>query len=174
MTEPIAIRRVTSLDPTAIAQLAGVLIDCVSGGASVGFMNPLSRATAETFWTGVASGVSDGSRILFVSEDTLGICGTVQLILASYENQPHRADLAKMLVHRRARSRGVGTALMRAAEAHAQSIGRNVLVLDTATGSDAERLYQQLGWTCAGVVPDYALWPDGGLTPTSFYYRRLG
>ena len=112
-------------------------------------------------------------RLLFVAEDAAGIVGTVQVILDQPENQPHRADIAKMLVHRRARGRGLGAALMRAAEEGARTAGKSLLVLDTATGSDAERLYRRLGWQRVGVVPDYALWPRGGLCATTFYYRRL-
>jgi GNAT superfamily N-acetyltransferase len=99
--------------------------------------------------------------------------GTVQLVLDQPENQPHRADLAKMLVHRRARREGLGAQLMRAAEVLAQDCGKTLLVLDTVTGGDAERLYARLGWQRVGVIPDYALWPRGGLCATTYFYRRL-
>lgn len=168
-----AIRRVLRPDDTMIEQLAEVLIDCVEGGASVSFMAPLARRKAEAFWRGLGEDVASNARILLVAEDETGIVGTVQLVLAQPENQPHRGDLAKMLVHRRARGRGLGSALVRAAEDSARAAGKTLLVLDTATGSDAEKLYVRLGWSPCGIIPDYALWPRGGLTSTSLYYRRL-
>jgi GNAT superfamily N-acetyltransferase len=152
--------------------LADVLIDCVDGGASVSFMHPLQPAKALEFWRTVADGVGRGERALLVAEDGGGIIGTVQLILGQPENQPHRADLSKMLVHRRARRRGVGEALLKTAESVARECGKSLLVLDTASG-DAERLYVRLGWQRCGVVPGYALWPRGGLCDTTFYYRTL-
>jgi GNAT superfamily N-acetyltransferase len=165
-------RRLHALDEARIAQLAEVLIDCVAGGASVSFMHPLSRERAVEFWRGVASGVAAGERALLVAEDECGVCGTVQLALAQPENQPHRADLTKMLVHRRARRRGVGEALLRAAEATARDCGKTLLVLDTAN-PDAERLYERGGWRRVGVIPDYALLPRGGWCDTVVYYRAL-
>jgi GNAT superfamily N-acetyltransferase len=171
--DEIVIRRLTALREADIQQLAEVLADCVEGGASVSFMHPLTRARAADFWRGLAGDVASGGRTLFVADDARGIVGTVQVISAQPENQPHRADVAKMLVHRRARRRGVGAALMRAAEESARSAGKTLLLLDTVTGGDAERLYARLGWTRVGDVPDYALWPQGGLCSTSFYYRKL-
>jgi GNAT superfamily N-acetyltransferase len=169
---PVQLRRVTDVDDRVLAGLADLLLDCVEGGASVGFMHPLSRERALAFWRGVAADVRAGERVLIVAEDDDGLCGTVQLVLAQPENQPHRADLAKMQVHRRARRRGVGAALLRAAEAAARDCGRTLLVLDTAS-ADAERLYERMGWVPVGVVPDYALLPQGGFCATRFYYRRL-
>ncbi len=154
--------------------LAELLIDCVEGGASVNFMLPLTRAKALAFWQGVAAGVAQGERALLVAQDEQGLLGTVQLVLAQPDNQPHRADLAKMLVHRRARRLGVGAALMRAAEALARECGKSLLVLDTVTGGDAERLYARLGWQRVGEIPGYALWPRGGLCSTTYFYRELG
>ncbi|MSP88862.1 MAG: GNAT family N-acetyltransferase [Alphaproteobacteria bacterium] len=167
-----AVRRATGLTEAEMQGLALVLIDCVEGGASVSFMHPLSLPKALAFWRGIARDIERGARALLVAEDATGVIGTVQIVLDQPENQPHRADISKMLVHRRARRRGVGEALMRAAEDEAQRSGKSLLVLDTASG-DAERIYARLGWTLAGVVPDYALWPSGGLCPTSFYYRKL-
>jgi GNAT superfamily N-acetyltransferase len=167
-----SIRRVLALDDTLIRGLADVLIDCVDSDASVGFMHPLTPDRAVVFWAQVAADVARGERILLVAEDAYGVCGTVQLVLAQMENQPHRADLAKLLVHRRARRTGVGAALIRAAEAEAHEGGRTVLVLDTATGA-AERLYARLGWERVGAIPDYALMPRGGFCATTLYYRRL-
>jgi GNAT superfamily N-acetyltransferase len=120
----------------------------------------------------VAQGVAAGERALLAAEDSLGLCATVQLVLEQPENQPHRADLTKMLVHRRARRRGVGAALLRAAEATARECGKTVLVLDTAS-AEAERLYQRQGWQRVGVIPDYALLPYGGLCSTTLFHRSL-
>jgi GNAT superfamily N-acetyltransferase len=167
------IRRLSRIEGKEIEQLAAVLVDCVEGGASVSFMLPLTHARAAAFWRGLAADVADGRRALLVAEDEVGIVGTVQLVVAQPENQPHRADLAKMLVHRRGRRRGLGAALVRAAEAAAREEGKTLLVLDTVTGGDAERLYARLGWVRAGEVPEYALWPGGGLCATTFYYRKL-
>ena len=168
-----SVRRVHALDDAQIGELAGVLIDCVEGGASVSFMHPLSRERAVAFWRRIAQGVGAGERALLVAEDAGGLCGTVQLVLDQPENQPHRAELSKMLVHRRARRQGLGAALMRAAEATARECGKTLLVLDTAN-DEAERLYERLGWTRVGVIPDYALLPQGGLCGTTVYYRNLG
>jgi GNAT superfamily N-acetyltransferase len=156
--------------------LADVLADCVAGGASVSFMAPLAPDAARAFWRGVAGGVAAGDRLLLVAEDGPGgpVLGTVQVVFAGPENQPHRADVAKMLVRRSARRRGVGAGLMRAAEAAALAAGRTLLVLDTVTGSDAERLYARLGWVRVGVVPGYALLPDGRPCDTTFFYQALG
>jgi GNAT superfamily N-acetyltransferase len=166
-------RRVHVVEDALLEGLADVLIDCVEGGASVSFMLPLSRARALSFWRGVAAGVAAGDRALLIAEDAQGICGTVQLVLAQPENQPHRADLAKMLVHRRARRRGVGAALLAAAEATARDCEKTLLVLDTASDS-AERLYERQGWVRVGVIPGYALLPEGGRCSTTVYYRELG
>ena len=168
-----SLRRLHALDEAQIDALAGVLIDCVEGGASVSFMHPLTRDRALAFWRRVAQGVAAGERALLVAEDAQGVCGTVQLVLDQPENQPHRADLSKMLVHRRARRQGLGAALGRAAEATARECGKTLLVLDTASG-EAERLYQRLGWTRVGVIPGYALLPMGGFCDTTVYYRDLG
>jgi GNAT superfamily N-acetyltransferase len=171
-TDPYTIRRATGLTDAEVHELALVLIDCVEGGASVSFMHPLSPPKALAFWRRIASDVESGARAVLVAEDATGIVGTVQIVLLQPENQPHRADISKMLVHRRARRRGVGTALMRAAEDAARHAGKSLLVLDTASG-DAERLYARLGGTLAGIIPDYAMWPKGGLCSTSIYYRTL-
>ena len=173
MTPTWSLRRLHALDDAQIDGLTDVLIDCVEGGASVSFMHPLSRARAVAFWRRVAQGAAAGERALLVAADARGVCGTVQLVLEQPENQPHRAELSKMLVHRRARRRGLGAALMRAAEATARECGKTLLVLDTANPG-AERLYERMGWTRVGEVPGYALLPQGGLCGTTFYYRNLG
>lgn len=167
------IRTLDTVSPAQFDQLADVLMDCVAGGASVSFMNPFTWERALAFWQRVAEDVATGRRLLLVAEDEQGICGTVQLILDLPENQPHRADLAKMLVHRRARRQGLGEALMKAAEDAARATGRTLLVLDAVTGGDAARLYERLGWVRVGDVPDFALYPDGGFCSTTFYYRKL-
>jgi GNAT superfamily N-acetyltransferase len=166
------VRRLEALDGAQIAALADVLIDCVEGGASVSFMHPLPPSSARAFWSAVAAGVAAGERALVVAEDESGIVGTVQLLLAQPPNQPHRADLSKLLVHRRARRRGVGAALMETVEETARACGKTLLVLDTAA-SDAERLYERMGWVRVGTVPDYALLPRGGLCATTFFYKAL-
>jgi len=167
-----ALRRLHTVDDAQIDGLADVLIDCVEGGASVSFMHPLPRERAVAFWRRVGQGVAAGERALLIAEDARGVCGTVQLVLEQPENQPHRAELSKMLVHRRARRRGLGAALMRAAEATARECGKMLLVLDTAS-ADAERLYERQGWVRVGVIPDFALLPRGGLCATTVYYRNL-
>ena len=169
---PLTAREVTE----RTGALSAVLIDCVEGGASVSFMAPLTRETADRFWQGVADGVAAGDRVLLAAEDRGSgeVVGTVQLLFAWPENQPHRADVAKMLVRRSARGQGIGERLMRALEDAARTAGRTLLVLDTATGSAAERLYARLGWTRVGVVPGYALWPDGRLCDTTIFYKQLG
>lgn len=173
--DSITIRRVGPGEAAGcIEGLADVLIDCVEGGASVSFMWPLPRERALAFWRGVAEGVDRGERVLLVAEDAAGrIVGTVQLITGLPDNQPHRADVAKMLVHRGARRLGLGQRLLRALDNEARVERRTVLVLDTVTGGDAQRLYEREGWQHAGDVPRYALMPDGALCGTSFYYKHL-
>ena len=173
-TSTWSIRRLHRLDAAHLEQLADVLLDCVEGGASVSFMQPLNRERALVFWRRVAQDVEAGERALLVAEDAVGLCGTVQLIIGQPENQPHRADLAKMLVHRRARRKGLGAALMRAAETTARDCGKTLLVLDAVTDGDAARLYERLGWEYVGVIPGYALFPQGGRCSTTYYYRNLG
>jgi GNAT superfamily N-acetyltransferase len=167
------LRRLHAPEDAHIDELAGVLIDCVEGGASVSFMQPLTRDRAVAFWRRVAQGVAAGERALLVAEDARGLCGTVQLVLGQPENQPHRAEVTKMLVHRRARRQGLGAALMRAAENTARECGKTLLVLDAVTGGDAARLYERLGWVRVGDIPGYALMPQGGLCSTTVYYRNL-
>lgn len=167
------VEELAALDDHAIGELALVLQDCVAGGASVSFMLPLPVDHASAFWRQVAAEVHAQHRVLLVARDAQGICGTVQLILDLPDNQPHRADVAKMLVHRRARRQGLGAALMRAAEAAARARGRHLLVLDTVTGADGARLYERMGWIRVGDIPAYALWPQGGYCSTTYYYRDL-
>lgn len=173
MAEQLSVRRADSLDAGAIDSLARLLVDVVEGGASVGFMAPLPMERASAFWRRVADDVALGKRIIFLAEDAEGICGTVQLIVDLPDNQPHRADLAKMLVHRRARRRGVGAALLGAAERFAREAGRTLLVLDAVTDGDAARMYARHGWVRAGDIPRYALMPDGAPCGTTVFYRDL-
>jgi GNAT superfamily N-acetyltransferase len=174
MTDNFRIRRATT-DPAVVEALADVLLDCVEGGASVSFMHPLPRAKALAFWQDALASAARGERIVLVAEDveSAAIVGTVQVLLAMPDNQPHRGDVAKMLVHRRARGRGLGAALMQAAEAAAREAGKTLLVLDSVTGGDAARLYTRIGWQRCGDIPGYALWPRGGLCSTTVFYREL-
>jgi GNAT superfamily N-acetyltransferase len=173
MTVEVSVHRLDAVQAAAqVEALADVLQDCVRGGASVGFMWPLPRERALAFWRGVAQGVARGERVLLVAEDAAaGIVGTVQLITAMPDNQPHRAEVAKMLVLRRARRRGVAQRLMLAVDQAAREAGKTVLVLDTVTGGDAERLYARAGWQRVGEVPNYALMPDGAFCATTFFYK---
>jgi GNAT superfamily N-acetyltransferase len=158
-----------------VESLADLLIDCVEGGASVSFMLPISRQTAFEFWKHVADGVVHGERILLVAQHADGrVVGTVQLVTALPENQPHRADVAKMLVRRDARRQGIAARLMAAVDHAAREAGKSVLVLDTVTGGDAERLYERAGWQRVGHVPNYALMPDGKFCGTTFFHKQLG
>src|SRR5439155_20314443 len=173
MTPTWSIRCLRALDAAQIEGLVGVLIDCVEGGASVSFMHPLTYDRAAAFWRRIAHGVAAGERALLVAEDAHGLCGTVQLIFDLPENQPHRADLAKMLVHRRVRRQGLGAALMRAAENTARQYGKTLLVLDAVTGGEAARLYERLGWVRVGEIPGYALWPQGRPCDTTIFWKSL-
>ncbi len=168
-----SIRRVHHVDDMQIEQLADVLISCVQGGASVSFMLPLAHERAEAFWRDVARGVATNKRALLIAEDAHGVCGTVHLVLEQPENQPHRADVSKMLVHQRVRREGLGTALMRAVEDMARDCDKSVLVLDTATGGDADRLYERMGWHRVGDIPNFALFPHGESCSATFYYRNI-
>jgi GNAT superfamily N-acetyltransferase len=172
--DAIHIRSTPSLGDREIQGLSDVLIDCVEGGASVSFMLPLARSKADAFWRGVSASAERGERIVLVAEDPAGtIVGTVQVIMNQPENQPHRGDLAKMLVHRRMRQQGIGAALLAAAERAALDAGKTLLVLDTVTGSEGERLYARKGWKRCGVIPDYALWPDGRPCATTVFFKEL-
>ena len=167
------VRRLETITSREFGGLCNVLMDCVEGGASVSFMHPMTLAKAADFWREVAASVKRGERALLIAEDAQGaIVGTAQAIWATPENQPHRADVAKMLVHRRARRQGLGDALMRAAEAAARQAGKTLLVLDTASDS-AERLYARAGWTECGRIPGYALLPNGEPCATAYFYKQL-
>jgi GNAT superfamily N-acetyltransferase len=175
MIDDVTVRRIGPDEAATYAEaLADVLVDCVEGGASVSFMLPLSHEKAVAFWRGIAEGVARGERALLVAEDRDGqVLGTVQLIMSQPDNQPHRADIAKMLVSRKGRRQGIGQRLMAAVEEVARDEGKTVLVLDTVTGGDAERLYERAGWQRVGAVPKYALMPDGAFCGTTFYYKHI-
>ncbi|MBP1848042.1 GNAT superfamily N-acetyltransferase [Rhizobium petrolearium] len=158
----------------AIPDLCEVLADCIHGGASVGFMLPFAPKDGETYWQEIAGAVEKGGIILAVAEVEGKVVGTVQVGLASKPNQPHRGDLMKLLVHRSARGLGLSRRLMDVVEAEAARRGRTLLVLDTATGSDAEKIYPRFGWERVGVIPDYAMWPEGGFCGTTLFYKRVG
>ncbi len=169
---------ILTLDPAEAAEqragLVDLLVDAVEGGASVNFVLPMTREKAERWWDGALADHARGGRVIIAALDGDRICGSVQLIPAGQENQPFRADIAKLLVHRRARRRGLGAALMGAAEAEALRLGRTLLTLDTETGSDGERLYHRLGWTMFGEVPGYATRADGReRARCSFFYKDL-
>lgn len=157
----------------AVDALSDLLADCVDGGASVGFMAPLSRERAQNYWQSIAAAVARGERLLFVADDEHGIVGSAQLVVAQPDNQPHRADVSKMLVHRRARRRGVARQLLAAIDDAARACGRHVLVLDTVTGSAADHLYSGCGWQRVGEIPQYALMPDGAFCSTTYFYKQL-
>jgi ribosomal protein S18 acetylase RimI-like enzyme len=157
----------------ALHELAGVLVDCVDGGASVNFMSPYSQPQALAFFRKVAASVAAGDTVLLAARLDGRIVGTVQLGLDTPPNQPHRAEIKKMLVHRAVRGRGIGAALMARAEQEAMRRGRWLLTLDTVIGDNGERLYLRSGWTAAGVIPDYALFPDGRLCDAVVMWKRL-
>jgi GNAT superfamily N-acetyltransferase len=153
--------------------LAAVLRDCVDGGASVSYMAPFSLADARSAMEGFIDDVEAGGRLLLAAFDDGEVVGTVQLVYAWPPNQPHRADIAKLLVHRSARGKGIAQQLMARAEEEARGEGKTVLVLDTVTGDAAEFLYTKLGWTKVGVIPNYALYPDGRPCATTVFYKEL-
>ena len=173
MTPDNGIRRLDVVDDAQIAALASVLVDAIDSDAGVSFLHPLEPEKARRFWHGIAADVAAGGRAIVVAEDDQGIVGTVQLVLSQPENQPHRADLSKMLVHRRGRRRGLGAALLTAVEQGARDCGKTLLVLDTNTGSDAERLYARMGWVRVGEIPDFSIQPRGGLRATTVFYKKL-
>ncbi|MDQ0376301.1 GNAT family N-acetyltransferase [Amycolatopsis thermophila] len=158
--------------PAAVPALGEVLADCTNGGASVGFLAPLDPVEAATWWKGLTGDVIAERVLVWAAWDGARLVGTVQIRPASLPNAPHRAELAKLLVHRDARGRGLGRALLAEAERGARTAGATLLVLDTETGSPAERLYRSAGWTEAGTVPDYAANPAGALRPTTFFYKK--
>lgn len=170
----IEIRRLEGAELAAkLDGLAAVLEDCVAGGASVSYMAPFSHEDARRAFEGFAAEVDAGRRLLLAAFAGGEAVGTVQVILAVPPNQPHRGEIAKLLVHRSARGRGIAELLMDRAEAEARAEGKTLLVLDTVTGDPAERLYERLGWTRVGVIPGYALYPDGRPCDTTVFWKSL-
>jgi GNAT superfamily N-acetyltransferase len=172
VTDAFQIHCLQSIGDREILGLSEVLIDCVEGGGSVGFLHPVSSAKAHAYWFKISESALGGERRLLIAEEANTIVGTVQVILNQPENQPHRGEIAKMLVHRRVRRRGIGSALLAAAERCARDAGRTLLVLDTASG-EAERLYERQGWQRCGRIPNYALWPDGSPCATTILFKSL-
>lgn len=170
----VEIRRLTRENaPQYKTALAEVLLDCVSGGASVSFVWPFSLADAESFFGKVIQGVEAGDRILLAAFIGASLVGTVQILLNTPPNQPHRADVSKLLVHRSARKQGVAQKLMQEVEEASRLAGKTLLVLDTVTGESGERLYQRLGWTKVGIIPNYAVFPDGTYCDTTIFWKSI-
>lgn len=170
----VEIQRLTAAEArTNLTGLAEVLADCVAGGASVNFMSPFSVDDAAAFFEKLLPEIERGDRILLAAFSDSGLVGTVQIITATPPNQPHRGDVAKLLVHRAARRQGIAERLMTAVEQHAHAAGKTLLVLDTVTGDNAERLYARLGWNRVGVIPNYALYPDGRPCSTTVFYKQI-
>jgi GNAT superfamily N-acetyltransferase len=168
----IEIRHLSASESQHIEALAGVLLDCVEGGASVSFMASLTKDEAEAFFRNALQAADRGERILLAAFSDSQVVGTVQVLMATPPNQPHRADIAKLLVLRSARGHGIAQRLMEAAEEASRRAGRTLLVLDTASDS-AERLYTRMGWTRLGVIPRYALLPGGGFCDTVVFWKQL-
>ena len=172
--DALEIRRLSSAEVREhLDGLAAVLADCVAGGASVSYMAPFSHEDARAEFEGWADEIQRGTRLLLAAFANGDLLGTVQVVFAWPPNQPHRADIAKLLVHRSARRQGLAERLMARAEEEARAEGKTLLVLDTVTGDAAERLYTRLGWTRVGVIPDYALYPDGRLCATTVFWKSL-
>ncbi|HEY8646184.1 MAG TPA: GNAT family N-acetyltransferase [Gaiellaceae bacterium] len=173
-TEQLEIRRLGPDEPRErLDALAGVLADCVAGGASVGYMAPFSHEDARAAFEGFACDAEQGRRIILGAFLDGNLVGTAQLVLAVPPNQPHRADVARVLVHRSARRRGIAQQLMEQLEREARAEGKTLLVLDAVTGGDAARLYERTGWNTVGVIPNYALYPDGRFCDTTVFWKSL-
>ncbi len=160
--------------PEIVAGLSEILIETVAGGGSVGFMHPLDFSTARAFWKSALAAAARGERLVFGAFDGDALVATVSLLVDCPPNQPHRAEIAKMMTRPSHRGRGAATALMRVAEAEAAKRGRTLLTLDTAAEDGASGIYEKHGFTLAGTIPDYALKPHGGLTATMVYWKRIG
>jgi GNAT superfamily N-acetyltransferase len=173
-TEPITITPLTTAEAQAVLdQLAAILVDAVASGASVNFLVGFSQDEAVRFWRGQLPGLAAGERILIVAADGARLVGTVVVSFAPQPNAPHRAEIGKMLVHSAYRRRGIGARLLAAAEEASRAAGRSLLILDTQTGSDGERLYRRCGWQVVGEIPDHSLTTNGRLWPTTIFYKRL-
>jgi GNAT superfamily N-acetyltransferase len=157
----------------AVGELAAILVHTVKAGASVSFLLPFTHAEGERFFESVAQSAERGERVVIAARVGERLAGTVQLVLAMPPNQPHRAEIAKLLVDPAFRGRGIGRLLMERAEREALARGRNLLVFDTVRGEAGERLYRRMGYVAAGVIPNYALYPDGRLCDTVVFYKQL-
>lgn len=174
MSEQAEIARLNAAEVrTARGELAAVLVDCVEGGASVSFMAPFGQRDGEVFFDGVAAEIAAGKTVLLVARVKGRIVGTVQLGIATPPNQPHRADVKKLLVHRVARRSGIASMLMHEIERAARDAGRSLLVLDTVKDGAGERVYTKLGWQRSGEIPDYALFPDGRYCDTVVFWKKI-
>jgi ribosomal protein S18 acetylase RimI-like enzyme len=169
----ISVRPLT-IAPETIAALSEILIETVAHGGSVSFMHPLDPGSAKAFWRKALLAAARGERIVLGASDGAVLVGTVSLLLDCPPNQPHRAEIAKMMTRVSHRGQGVATALLRAAEELAVTLGRTLLTLDTASEDGASLLYERLGFTFAGEIPEYALKPHGGLTGTRLFWKRIG
>ena len=158
---------------THLDGLAAVLADCVAGGASVGYLAPFSHEEARRVYEEYLVDIERGRRVLLAAFSGAALVGTAQLVFPPHPNQPHRAEVARVLVHRSARRRGIASRLMEELESEAREEGRTLLVLDAVTGGDAERLYERLGWVKVGVIPSYALYPDGSPCDTTYFWKAL-
>jgi GNAT superfamily N-acetyltransferase len=168
------IRRLDATDAREhLDGLAAVLADCVQGGASVGYMAPFSHEDALAAFEGFVAEAQQGRRLILAAFEDAEIVGTAQVVLALMPNQPHRGEIAKVLVHRAARRRGVARLLMERAEDEARAEGKTLLVLDAVTGDPAERLYETMRWNRVGVIPNFALYPDGRPCATTFFWKAL-
>ncbi len=173
-SESVEIRRLGAAEARAnLDPLAAVLVDCVEGGASVGYMAPFTHDDARRVYETYVDEVGQGRRIMLAAFAEGALVGTAQLVFAPHPNQPHRADVARVLVHRSARRRGIAQMLMEHVEREALAEGKTLLVLDAVTGGDAARLYERLGWNTVGVIPDYALYPDGRPCDTTYFWKSL-
>ncbi|GAA4793959.1 MULTISPECIES: GNAT family N-acetyltransferase [Streptomyces] len=171
----VRVGRLTAAElPGAAPGLGAVLADAVEDGASVGFLAPLDAVRAAAWWSGLGPDLASGALALWCAREGERIVGTVQLRCETAANGSHRGEIAKLIVHRDARGRGLARRLLGTAEEHARAAGRRLLLLDTQTGSAAERLYRSTGWTPLGTVPGYAADPSGALRPTTFFHKDLG
>ncbi|TPK70826.1 GNAT family N-acetyltransferase [Mesorhizobium sp. B2-4-15] len=166
--------RALSASAETLPMLTDLLVETVAAGGSVSFMHPLAPEAASAFWERSLAAAARGERMVLGAWDGRALVGTVTLLLDCPPNQPHRAEIAKLMTSVEYRGRGVGTRLMKAAERFAAETGRTLLVLDTATEEGASGLYEKLGFTLTGEIPDYALKPHGGLTGTLIYWKRIG
>jgi GNAT superfamily N-acetyltransferase len=173
-TEQLDVRRLSAAEAREqLDALARVLADCVAGGASVGYLAPFSQAEARAVYEDYVRDAERGRRIILGAFLDGELVGTAQLVLSVPPNQPHRADVARVLVHRAARRRGIAQRLMEHLEREARAEGKSLLVLDAVTGGDAARLYERTGWNTVGVIPGYALYPDGRLCDTTVFWKDL-